>query len=464
MLMMHLPVEDSRTYGGGLTCYFRGALVSVTILTPGRVHWLSTQHPGPLLINCLVLWASKLFVITGIWGFLGGSAARSSFVLGKVYQWVLDINNLSHVAISQPQVAYSALVKSLQQEWIYVRWVVPDCCSLFTELEEALLSSFLPAMFGCEISSLEQKLFSLSVHLGLDLPTVSANSLYAACRHATEVIVSAIISATPFEPSAHDDLVFVAQRHYQKQLDTNHEALFSEICLELDPLHQRAVERARANDLSAWLSVMPIEKDNYDLTGQEFRDALAVRHRKPLLCIPPRCDGCSAPSSLDHFLICRKGGLIVQQHNEICHAISDLAALLWGQVKREPVVSEDGDDGTLVANLGVHGVWSPQSEVLFDIHVTTLTSSPIFAMHLSPFCFGLRLRKGKSILLLLMLAMLTLPPFAFQLMAWLVLKLLAVLRDLLLDCHRNGRRTTLKFCAGFVPDMHLRYCVPLDYV
>ena len=74
--------------------------------------------------------------------------------------------------------------------------------------------------------------------------------------------------------------------------------------------------------------------------------------------------------SLDHFLICRKGGLIVQQHNEIRDAIGDLAALLWGQVKREPAVSKDGDDGTLVANLVVHGVWSPQSEALFDMCIT----------------------------------------------------------------------------------------------
>ena len=78
----------------------------------------------------------------------------------------------------------------------------------------------------------------------------------------------------------------------------------------------------------------------------------------------------------------------------------------------------------------------------------TLTPSPILAMHLSPFCFGLRLRKSKSILLLLMLIVLTLPPFAFQLMGWLVLKLLALLRDLLLDCHRNGRGTTLSSVLG----------------
>ena len=90
------------------------------------------------------------------------------------------------------------------------------------------------------------------------------------------------------------------------------------------------------------------------MTGQGFRDALTVRYRKPLLCVPPCCDGCGALSSLNHFLICRKGGLIVQRHNEIRDAIGDLATLLWGQVKREPVVSEDSDDGILVADLGVH--------------------------------------------------------------------------------------------------------------
>ena len=88
------------------------------------------------------------------------------------------------------------------------------------------------------------------------------------------------------------------------------------------------------------------------------------------MCSSTLYNGCGAPSSLDQFLICRKGDLIIQWHNEIHDAIGDLAALLWGQVKQEPVVSEDGDDGTLVADLSVRGVWSPQSEALFDIRVT----------------------------------------------------------------------------------------------
>ena len=109
-------------------------------------------------------------------GFLGGAVARDSFILEKVHHWVSDIKNLSRVALSQPQAAYSALTKSLQREWIYLQRVIPDCCSLFVELEKTLLSHFLPAMFGCEVSYLEQRLFSLPVRLeglGIDLPTVS---------------------------------------------------------------------------------------------------------------------------------------------------------------------------------------------------------------------------------------------------------------------------------------------------
>lgn len=83
----------------------------------------------------------------------------------------------------------------------------------------------------------------------------------------------------------------------------------------------------------------------------------AVRYKKPLLSIPLHCDGCGAPSSLDHFLICKKGGLIVQRHNEIRDAIGDLAALLRGHVKHEPVVTDNcADDKTLITDLRVHGV------------------------------------------------------------------------------------------------------------
>ena len=106
---------------------------------------------------------------------------------------------------------------------------------------------------------------------------------------------------------------------------------------------------------------MPVESNHFDLSVQEFRDALAIRYHKPLLPLPPKCDGCGAPSSLDHFLTCRRGGLVVQRHNEIRDAIGDLLALVWGQIRRETVVieAEDQQSDTLIADLCVRGVWLP---------------------------------------------------------------------------------------------------------
>jgi len=89
-------------------------------------------------------------------GFLGGAPARDAFVLNKVHQWISDFQHLSHMAAPQPQAAYAALSKSLQHEWIFLQRVIPECSTLFVDLEKTLLSSFLPAVFGCEVFSLEQ--------------------------------------------------------------------------------------------------------------------------------------------------------------------------------------------------------------------------------------------------------------------------------------------------------------------
>ena len=38
-----------------------------------------------------------------------------------------------------------------------------------------------------------------------------------------------------------------------------------------------------------------------------------------------------------------------------------------GQVSREPVVREPDTNPILIADLAVRGVWTPQTEALFDI-------------------------------------------------------------------------------------------------
>ena len=81
-------------------------------------------------------------------------------------------------------------------------------------------------------------------------------------------------------------------------------------------------------------------------------------------------------------MICRKGGLVVQHHNEIRNAIGDHTELAWGQVRCETVIVEarDQHSETLIADLCVRRVWLPQAEVLFDIHVAD-TDSQSYLCH-----------------------------------------------------------------------------------
>ena len=94
--------------------------------------------------------------------------------------------------------------------------------------------------------------------------------------------------------------------------------------------------------------------------------------------VPSDCDGCGTTLSLSHALSCRKGGLVIQRYNEIRDAFGDLAAPVWNQVRRVPVVREPDSSCSspaLVADLAVRGVWSPQVDVLLDIHVTDTDAS-----------------------------------------------------------------------------------------
>ena len=69
---------------------------------------------------------------------------------------------------------------------------------------------------------------------------------------------------------------------------------FSTLLPQFDGACSRSVEQAKLNDLFGWLTVLPTSQGHFDLTTQEFRDALALHYRKPLLNVPSDCDGCGA--------------------------------------------------------------------------------------------------------------------------------------------------------------------------
>ena len=224
-------------------------------------------------------------------GFIGDVSAKNAFVKAKVDKWSEDVCCLSRIAVSQPQAAYTAVTKFLQHEWNFVLRTIPDSGDMFCSLESTIYSVFLPAVFGTEISLQERQLFSLPVKYGgLGIPSacVSAPILYTASRNSTKCIVDTIISHSSFEIAAHETTVFSARSDYLKSCEQRYDQLYDNVLQQFDSFHQRSIQRARDNTMSVWLSVVPVEQNHFDLTAQEFCDALAVRYRKPLLGLPSR--------------------------------------------------------------------------------------------------------------------------------------------------------------------------------
>ena len=92
---------------------------------------------------------------------IGDEDGKLAHVKRKVQKWVEDIDSVTRIAASQPQAACTAFTKSMQCEWNYLQWIVPNCGGLFEELDNALASKFLPAVFQNEVTQVEHELFIL---------------------------------------------------------------------------------------------------------------------------------------------------------------------------------------------------------------------------------------------------------------------------------------------------------------
>jgi hypothetical protein len=83
-------------------------------------------------------------------GFLGKASAQQTWVVKQTEKWADAVGELSMVAERYPQAAYAGLTRSLQQEWQFLQRVTDGLSLEFTEIEQALRSKFLPALFGNE--------------------------------------------------------------------------------------------------------------------------------------------------------------------------------------------------------------------------------------------------------------------------------------------------------------------------
>ena len=100
---------------------------------------------------------------------------------------------------------------------------------------------------------------------------------------------------------------------------------------------ERAVELATGR--TNWLTVIPLKELDYKLNKKEFRDAIKLQYDWEITDTPMLC-ACGVQFSVDHAMVCQRGGFIIQRHNELRDLEAEMLRMVCNDVEVEPVLQE----------------------------------------------------------------------------------------------------------------------------
>jgi len=175
------------------------------------------------------------------------------------------------------------------------------------------------------------------------------------------LLVSAIISHGAVSLADHHAYLDMIHSNVTRCHEDQFRLVFFSVLSGMPSMTSHAIQWVVDFHISGWLNVLPLVHHHFDLSAQQFHDALCLCYHHPLSLIPASCDGFGEDSSMTHALDCHKGGLVTQHHNEVRDALGDLAALGYSEIVHEPIVC-DGNEAS-------PRVWIPQVEALFDVRV-----------------------------------------------------------------------------------------------
>ena len=140
---------------------------------------------------------------------------------------------------------------------------------------------------------------------------------------------------------------------------------------------KRALNLAAEKGSSAWLTVLPLKDLGFNLNKRQFRDPVKLRYDWPIDDIPSTC-ACGDVFTVDHSMICKLGGFVIQRHNELRDLEAELLSTVCSDVETEPVLLDisreqlsRGSNKAQDARLDIHarGFWEQRRSAFFDVRV-----------------------------------------------------------------------------------------------
>ena len=211
--------------------------------------------------------------------------------------------------------------------------------------------------------------------LGIENPCHIAASEYEASTAITGPLVEQIVAQTHELPDDH--AIRTLQQCNRRDKDARLREDLEEVKNALPEQTKRAADLAAEKGASSWLTVIPVKDVDFTLNKREFKDAIHLRYDWQISDTPSTC-ACGDVFDVDHAMICRRGGFIIQRHNELRDLEAELLKMVCNDIQIEPVLQEingevltPGTNRAAGARLDIHarGFWERQGSAFFYVRV-----------------------------------------------------------------------------------------------
>ena len=311
-------------------------------------------------------------------GVIGNESFKESYTQDLVDEWVRQIKLMSEIAKSEPQAVYAAFTAGFINKFSYHIRVIENFATKLQPVEDAISQYLIPALTERHrCSQNDRKLLSLPVRLGgLSIPILTES---APAEHMNSKKICHQLYTKHNKPNLEnaDTVETTTTTEVSKTREKVQQNTLNEVRLSMNAKEIRSNDLAQQKGASNWLTALPLESENFNLSKREFFDALATRYGWELKYLPSTC-ACSKNYSIEHALSCPKGGFIYQRHNELRDTIATMVDEICNDVKIEPPLEtlsgEQLNQGAVEtegarSDISARSFWVKGQRAFFDVRV-----------------------------------------------------------------------------------------------
>ena len=214
--------------------------------------------------------------------------------------------------------------------------------------------------------------------MGIINPATICDLEFDLSRMATAKLTQAIKDQLVELPENYEDDVKEDKREVSRLRDAFYKEQLDDLMEKSTPEIRRSIDVSSEKGASNWLTVLPLTDFDFHLSKREFWDAINLRYSWPIKNLPSYCP-CGDKFSVEHGLKCKRGGFIVQRHNELRDLTGDLLAEVCKDVAIEPSLepltgellqykTAKGEDDAH-SDVSARGFWLRGQRAFFDIKV-----------------------------------------------------------------------------------------------